>query len=100
MIYTIIFHKRIGKDYAGAYKWYENQKEGLGEKFLLAVRTKIGEIAVNPQIYGEKGRKGYREARVDVFPFLIVYRFDTQKQEIFVSSIHHAKKHPKNKYPK
>ncbi len=54
----------------------------------MVVRRKIDEIATNPQIYGEKGKRGYRETKVEVFPFLIVYRFDTEKEEVFISSIH------------
>jgi len=45
-----------------------------------------------------RGEKGFREALVDGFPFIVVYKIDNIKKEIFISSVHHAKRHPKNKY--
>jgi len=100
MSYHFVLHADVKMDYDEGYEWYELQQEGLGEKFLSAIRHKMEQIVVRPETYGERSKKGYREAKVDDFPFSIVYKIYARKKEIFVNSIHHHKKHPKNKYRK
>jgi plasmid stabilization system protein ParE len=100
MIYRYIFHESVKADYDEAYEWYEEQQEGLGERFLSAFRSKMEQIAQRPEVYGEKAKKKYREAALDVFPFSIVYKVYKREKKIFVISIQHHKRHPKNKYRK
>jgi len=76
------------------------QQIGLGEKFLLNVRNKLDLIKRSPEVYGIKSRKDYREAMVDNFPYLIVYRVYPKKKIIFISAIHHEKMDPDKKYRK
>ena len=98
--YKYTFHGDIALDYNDAYFWYESQKEGLGERFLTAVRRKIEEIAEAPEFYSVKTKKGYREAKVDIFPYVIVYKIYKRQKLIFFNSIHHERKHPGKKYRK
>lgn len=98
MSYTVYFHPLVDIDYIEAYQWYEDKKAGLGERFLLAVSNKIDKIIANPEVYGSKGRNSYREAMVEGFPYIIVYKVYKRKKKVFISSVHHAKKHPQNKY--
>jgi plasmid stabilization system protein ParE len=100
MSYTYRLHPLTKKDYDEAYEWYEDRQKGLGEQFLKAVRQKIEDIVSHPEVYSSKSNKRFREARVDVFPYLIVYKISKRKKEIYISSIHHAKKHPRKKYRK
>jgi plasmid stabilization system protein ParE len=100
MNYSYYLHPLADKDYAEAYAWYEDKEEGLGERFIVAVRKKIEAIISNPEVYGSKGKKEFREAMVEGFPYIIVYKLRKRKEQIFISSIHHAKKHPKHKYRK
>lgn len=55
--YKIEFHADISADFSEAYIWYEHRANGLGEKFLSAVRAKIEQIAQSPDTYGEKHKK-------------------------------------------
>lgn len=96
--YTLEFHSKIEADYNDAYAWYESQSIGLGEKFLQQVRKKVEEICKHPQTFGSKGNSEYREAIIDKFPYLIIYKIYPIKKVIFIASIHHAKKHPRSKY--
>ena len=100
MNYSYRLHPLIQQDYDDAYEWYEDKQKGLGERFLKAARKKIEEIALHPGVYGSKGNKKFREAPVDFFPYLIVYKVNKRKKEIYISSIHHTKKHPRKKYRK
>lgn len=98
MSYAYRLHPLTKEDYDEAYIWYESQQKGLGERFIKAVRKKIEEIVQHPEVYGRKGSKTFREAQVDVFPYLIVYKINKSAKEIYISSIHHTKKHPRKKY--
>jgi plasmid stabilization system protein ParE len=100
MRFTYRFHPDTEKDYSEAYEWYEEKLTGLGERFIKAVRNKVEEIAEHPQTFGRRTNKGYREAQVDFFPYLIVYKVYKEKNEIFISSIHHTKKNPRRKFRK
>ena len=100
MSYTYYLHSLAVKDFSDGYAWYEDKQAGLGEKFIKAVRNKIDEITLNPEIYGSRSRKIYREAKVDFFPYLIVYKLRTRKKEIFISALHNTYKHPRRKYCK
>ena len=79
-----------------AWKWYEEQETGLGERFEDAVFQKINLIAQNPLHYPQKGK--YREGLTDVFPYLIIYRINRRKNLITIISIFHTSRHPKKKY--
>lgn len=98
MSYTFIYHPLVQEDYNEAYEWYESKQKGLGEKFFKAVRQKIDEINLRPAVYGSRQNKMFREASVDFFPFIITYKINEVKKEIYISSIHHNKKHPQKKY--
>ncbi|MBI1770519.1 MAG: hypothetical protein HY015_06885 [Bacteroidetes bacterium] len=51
----------------------------------------------NPLRYAKK-RGIHREALVETFPYVIVYKFYPKESLIFVSSIFHASRNPKKKY--
>jgi plasmid stabilization system protein ParE len=98
MPYSHHLHPLAHKDIIEAYEWYENQQEGLGDKFAAAVVQKIKNIASNPLANSSKGNNDFREALIRTFPFIIVYKVYELKREIFISSIHHASKHPRQKF--
>jgi hypothetical protein len=76
-------------------------KEKVWEKiFFDSVRNKLEQIAEHPLLFGERSRKGYREAKVKTFPYLIIYKVYVRKQVIFINSIHHTSKHSVKKYRK
>ena len=56
--------------------------EGLIERFLSAIRTKLDEVAGKPEAFGEKSKKGYREARVILFLILLFIKFTSGKNDL------------------
>lgn len=100
MTYQIEFHDLVAEDYDEAYVKYSFIREELGERFAAAVRERTKQISENPEHYGEKTRKGYREVKVEGFPYLIVYRIYKKTRVVFVNSIHHERKHPRKKFRK
>ncbi len=100
MSYSHLLHPLAYQDFIEAYVWYEEKHKGLGDRFAIAVSEQIINITENPKVYGSKGRNSFREAVMKDFPYVIVYKLSLQKELVVISSIHHAKKHPRKKYRK
>ncbi len=100
MTYTYWLHEKTKAEISESFAWYEDQLPGLGHDFLNAVENKINEIITQPETFSSKGNPQYREALVERFPFVIVYKIYKQRKEIFISSIHHSKRSINRKYRK
>jgi plasmid stabilization system protein ParE len=94
------FHEDVEKDYFEAYTWYETAREGLGERFLKMAKLKLEQIARNPEAFSQKTKSGYREAAIEVFPYIIVYKLYKKEKVVFINSVIHQKKHPRKRYRK
>ena len=95
----IIISKRALKELEKSFNWYEDNQEGLGERFITQFQKKITGIISYPK--RSVSRKfPYREARIDIFPFIIIFRFNETKKEIFIVSVFHFSRNPKRKYNK
>ena len=99
MSFDYKLHSEAVTEYADAYKWYELQQKGLGEKFIAAIDRHVIQICNNPEYYSKTG-KYYRQVAVDGFPFVIVYQYFPQKAFVHITAIHHYRKHPRKKYRK
>lgn len=98
MISTFLQLPKAQKEILEAWEWYEDQQQGLGDRFKEAVRDKIELILNNPLHYPLKGK--YHEAQTDNFPFLIIYKIDKRQELILILSVFHTSRHPKRKYTK
>ena len=84
MAFKIVFHPKAELEYIEAFHWYENEKEGLGERFEKLIEKKLNQIQLHPENYGvNKG--GFRETSVDIFPYTIVYKILKRKGLIYIS---------------
>lgn len=88
---------RARKELLDAWDWYEDKWTGLGDRFMREVEKKLQQIEKTPERYAEH-RKGFREAKIKVFPYLIIYRIQKRKKIIAISSIFHTSRNPKKKY--
>jgi mRNA-degrading endonuclease RelE of RelBE toxin-antitoxin system len=100
MSYKLEFHNAIAQEYNEAYEWYEERSEGLGERFIASVRQTMEKIGEHPLLFGKRSKKGFREARIKGFPYLIIYKIYARKKIIFINTIHHTSRHPRRKYRK
>ncbi|MDP9079850.1 MAG: type II toxin-antitoxin system RelE/ParE family toxin [Bacteroidota bacterium] len=91
---SFILLPKAQKELLDAWEWYEDRQPGLGDAFQRELHRKIKFIIANPLHYPQKGR--YREAIIDVFPYLIVFGIDNSS--IIIISIFHMSRHPKRKY--
>lgn len=100
MLWRFRFHPLAKDEYKSAYDWYENLQMGLGERFGEAVRQKLLQISSQPEAFGSRSNMKFREAGIDFFPFLIVFKIKKRNREIFISAIHHTSRHTRRKYRK
>ncbi len=82
MSYTYWLHEKVQADFDNGFSWYENKREGLGHEFLLDIEKKIADILNQAEAFGSKGHLNYREALLERFPYVIVYRIYKRKKEI------------------
>lgn len=81
-------------DFDGAYHWYEEQNQGLGQEFMRCIDAKISEVNRNPLhhqiIYGDSVRR----ALTNRFPFSIY--FVDEEELITVFAILHQRRSPES----
>lgn len=99
MAYATVFHSLAEAEYIEAFQWYENQLPGLGERFEQAVEEKLNQISLKPQLFSVK-KGNFREAKIEAFPYVIVFWIYKGERIIFISSIFHASRSPRKKYRK
>jgi toxin ParE1/3/4 len=91
-MFKLIFKPLAEIDIAEAAIWYNFQREGLGEEFLLALEAKFNEIQRNPHqfsiIY-----KNVRRSFPNRFPYGIF--FITEENIIYILAIVHTSRNPK-----
>jgi toxin ParE1/3/4 len=93
----IVISKRALKEIDESCKWYDEQQDNLSDKFRFHLYAKLKLIILHPKRSVIKIQP-YYEARLDVFPFQIIYKFDEQKKEIFIVSVFHFSRNPNKKY--
>jgi hypothetical protein len=99
MKFKILFHLEAEIEFGESYSWYNEQSDGLGEKFRNAINAVISNIYEHPQHYSKK-RFNFREAVVAIFPFVVVYEIIENRNLIHIASIFHTSRNPKLKYRK
>lgn len=80
--------RRALRDLSEAHAWLENQKVGLGARFLDCIDAFVDEIAANPYRFAlvyDKFRQGY-EGR---FRYIVYYTVGSEDQ-VFIHAIVHS----------
>lgn len=88
----IKIRKYAEKQIAEAYQWYEKQRLGLGDDFLLCIDAVIMTIVKNPFLFQIR-HKNIRCALIPRFPFGIFYFVDSEK--IIVAAVLHLSRDPR-----
>jgi plasmid stabilization system protein ParE len=88
-----IFRPRVGRDLADAYRWYEQQRPGLGSEFLTFIDASFDAIERFPEmfalVHGE-----VRRAIVSGFPYAVFYR--VEEERVVVLAVLHTAIDPKS----
>ena len=88
---NIEFKPEVYEDIKVAYDWYESQRIGLGEDFLLTLEESYAKIARTPKIY-QSIYKATRRKLVRRFPYGIFFLI--KDNTIIVLAIIHTKRKP------
>ena len=76
---------------------YEDREASLGDRLVAEVMQKLRTIVQNPDLFSVK-HSPYREVKVSVFPFVIVYKIYSRKKLIEAISVFHTSRNRKRKY--
>lgn len=82
MNYILEIKEEAVLDIQNAFDYYEENKIGLGERFLDTLQIYIKRIQKYPLQYQIK-RKPYREAFIKKFPYLIIYELFEDKVIVY-----------------
>ena len=79
-------------DIQGAYDWYEERSQGLGDRFLAAVDDCLERVAANPRSF-PKVHSDVRRALLRRLPYAILYRIEGE----FITALgcFHGRRNPR-----
>ena len=66
------FHPDVADELIESSRFYEQQASGLGERFLKAVETAVGQASAHPEPYPVIHADAVRRCLVSIFPYAIV----------------------------
>lgn len=74
----VVLRRQAADDLARAASWYDAQRRGLGEAFLLAARSRMVQLPRHP--HGAAVVEGsVRRVLVDRFPYCIFYLVEVDR---------------------
>jgi plasmid stabilization system protein ParE len=90
---AVVIRPEAESDINAAFLWYQQQRQGLGDEFLLRIEAALESIRFNPKlnppIFNEIRRKLTRR-----FPYGLFYI--EAENHILVLAVIHIKRHQKN----
>jgi len=88
----VVYRRKVGRDLAGGYAWYNRQRDGLGEEFLAGVDAAFDTIERFPDVFARVHGE-VRRAILSRFPYAVFYRVETQR--VVVLAVIHTARDPK-----
>ncbi len=96
MAYNLIIKEEADADALEAFLYYQDRKNGLGERFLQSIQDAYTKLEANPQFYSilkTDKKKIFRDIKVSDFPFVII--FEIIVNDVIVYAVHSTyKKQP------
>jgi len=91
MTISLIIRPEAERDLNEAYRWYEQQFDGLGQEFVICIDAVLSVIRRTPKI-SPKIYKDIRRALIRRFPYGIFYIFERDK--VIVLAFLHTRRDP------
>jgi plasmid stabilization system protein ParE len=91
MNFPLVFHRDVQGEVDEAYRWYEQQRTGLGDDFLAAVDAVLHRLQTMPQVHAPI----YAEVRRTLltrFPYAAFYRIHSDRVEVI--AVQHTRRDP------
>lgn len=92
MLFNYLLSAEAENDVLESYVWYENQKDGLGERFLSTLDLAKDLILSNPNTYKLVFKKRVRAFHLSEFPFTIYHHIN--RKDVNVLAIFHTSGNP------
>lgn len=92
MTYQLVVKPKAEYDLQDGWEWYEQQKTGLGDRYLDSIDSLFLSIRSNPLKYQLK-YKSIRMALAKPFPIAVYYTLD--KEKIFVLAVLSTYRNPR-----
>ncbi|MCH7702928.1 MAG: type II toxin-antitoxin system RelE/ParE family toxin [Planctomycetes bacterium] len=89
---SLLIRPEARADLDEAYRWYEQQREGLGSDFLLCVEEALEKIRRTPELY-PLVHKELRRMLIRRFPYGLFYLME--EEMIVLLAVFHARRDPK-----
>ncbi len=81
MSVTLAFTERATRDITDAFEWYEAQRFGLGDDFVIALRKTFALLQMMPDA-GPVVHRDLRRVLLRTFPYAVYYRVGSDRVEI------------------
>jgi plasmid stabilization system protein ParE len=91
MTYQLAIEPEAEADLDEAYRWYENQRSGLGGEFIACVDAAFERICETPELHAVV-YKHVRQALIRRFPYVICYVFE--EPWVSVVAVFHGHRDP------
>ncbi len=91
MDYELIIRPEAKADLLDAFRWYQEQRQGLGHDFKLCVEEVISKMQRNPFVH-KKIFQNVRRSVTKRFPFGVFYTVEDEK--IIILAVLHARRDP------
>jgi plasmid stabilization system protein ParE len=92
MALPLVYRRKVGRDLAGGFGYYEGQIQGVGEQFLSAVDSAFDAIERYPEMFARVHGE-VRRALVSRFPYAVFYRVESRR--VVVLAVLHTARDPK-----
>ncbi len=92
MRFKVVIEPRALADIQDGIDYYEEQLEGLGERFSATVDHYLKSISLNP--YYQVRYEDYRAIPTGKFPYLIVYYLNEEQETAYVMAVFHTSQDP------
>lgn len=92
MTHALVFHPAVHGEVNDAYRWYEQQRPGLGDDFLAAVEEVFNRLRQTPEAH-QKVYQDVRRALPRRFPYGVFYRILPDRVEVI--AVQHSRRDPK-----
>ena len=81
MSLPLVFHPEVQAEVDDAYRWYEQQRPGLGDDFLAALEVVYRRLEQTPKMH-QMIYQDVRRALMRRFPYGIFYRVQIDRVEV------------------
>ncbi len=90
-MYAVRLRPEAVTELTEAWRWYETQREGLGDEFRACIDAAIAEVARSPLMW-PKIHADARRRLVKRFPYAVIYLVEAAHVEVI--AVFHASRDP------